>query len=45
MYFAFLLHHYCIGSRGLIMLMPVKVLLKGRIEKAGLALFAVLDYC
>jgi hypothetical protein len=22
-----------------------KVLLKGRIEKAGLALFAVLDYC
>jgi hypothetical protein len=40
------LYHYCIGSRGLIMLMPVKVLLKGRIEKgAGLALFAVLDYC
>jgi hypothetical protein len=29
-----------------IMLMPVKVLLKGRIEKgAGLAPFAVLDYC
>jgi hypothetical protein len=25
------LHHYCIGSRVLIMLMPVKVLLKGRI--------------
>jgi hypothetical protein len=41
---AFLL--FCIGSRGSYYANAGKSALKGRIEKgAGLALFAVLDYC
>jgi hypothetical protein len=42
----FPLHHYCIGSRVLIMLMPVKVLLKKEgFKKEQDWHFAVLDYC
>jgi hypothetical protein len=45
MYCCIPLHHYCIGSRVLIA-NAGKSALKGRIEKgAGLALFAVFDYC